>query len=154
MDLRDARGDEVSPLVRFEYDRVDNLVAVYDAAGVPYRFAYSDHRLIRHTDRNGLSFFYEYAKSSSANQCVHTWGDGGLYDYYFAFDDVHRRTTFVDSLGHPWHVKYDHRLLITEEIDPVGGVTRYAYDSAGRTSAVVIPWPTVPNGNTMRTEIY
>ncbi len=85
--------------------RFDNLVAVYDAKDVPYRFAYSDRRLIQHTDRNGLSFYYEYDGPSSVGRCTHTWGDAGLYDYYFAFDGVQRCTTFVDSLGHPWHVK-------------------------------------------------
>jgi RHS repeat-associated protein len=156
MDLRHPQAQELSPLVRFDYDRTDNLVAVYDALGVPYRFAYTDHRLIRHTDRNGLSFSYEYDAPSVRGRCVHTWGDGGLYDYRFTFHEAERRTTLVDSLGHTWQVKYDYRFLITDEIDPLGGVTRYEYDSAGRTSAVVDPaghrteWLYDAQGNVLR----
>ena len=139
MALRHPDATEPSPLAGFDYDPTDNLVAVYNALGVPYRFAYTDHRLIRHTDRNGLSFSYEYDAPSVRGRCVHTWGDGGLYDYRFTFHDVDRRTTIVDSLGRVWHVKHDHRFLITEEIDSLGGVTRYEYDAAGRTSSVVDP---------------
>jgi RHS repeat-associated protein len=121
-------------LVRFAYDGDDNLTAVYDALDHPYTFGQDDrHRLVRHTNRTGLSFYYEYDAES---RCVHSWGDGGLYDYRFEYDPVGRFTNLTDSLGHPWTVEYDERLQITRETDPLGGVTSYAYDEAGRTTAV------------------
>ena len=62
-------------LVRFAYDGDDNLTAVYDALDHPYSFGWDDrHRLVRHTNRTGLSFYYEYDAES---RCVHSWGDGG-----------------------------------------------------------------------------
>ena len=46
-----------------------------------------------------------------------------------------RRIT--DSLGHVSLVKLDERGLPISEIDPLGGITLYEYDDAGRTTAVV-----------------
>jgi RHS repeat-associated protein len=124
-------------LVRFTYDGDDNLTAVHDALNHPYTFGWDDrHRLVRHTNRTGLSFYYEYDVES---RCVHSWGDGGLYDYRFDYDPIGRFTNLTDSLGHPWTVEYDEQLLITRETDPLGGVTSYAYDEVGRTTAEVDP---------------
>jgi RHS repeat-associated protein len=124
-------------LVRFAYDGDDNLTAVHDALDHPYTFGWDDrHRLVRHTNRTGLSFYYEY---DAEGRCVHSWGDGGLYDYRFEYDPIGRFTNLTDSLGHPWTVEYDERLLITRETDPLGGVTSYAYDEVGRTTAVTDP---------------
>jgi RHS repeat-associated protein len=124
-------------LVRFAYDGDDNLTAVHDALDHPYTFGWDDrHRLVRHTNRTGLSFYYEYDAES---RCVHSWGDGGLYDYRFDYDPIGRFTNLTDSLGHPWTVEYDDQLQITRETDPLGGVTSYAYDEVGRTTAVVGP---------------
>src|SRR5207244_2183346 len=50
--------------VRYEHDKAGDLVAVVDALDNPYTFAYDAHRMVRHTDRNGLSFYYEYDKNS------------------------------------------------------------------------------------------
>ncbi len=50
--------------VQYRYDDKGDLVAVIDALGNPYTFAYDAHHMVRHTDRNGLSFYYEYDKSS------------------------------------------------------------------------------------------
>jgi RHS repeat-associated protein len=137
MQLRSADGSAVHSLVSFDYDESANLIAAYDALGVPYRFAYADHMLIRHTDRNGLSFHYEYDLPAPAARCVHAWGDGGLYEYRFSFDDAERCTTVVDSLGNSSLVRYDHLLQIVQEIDALGGITAYEYDAAGRTTARV-----------------
>ena len=127
------------PLARFEYDEAGDLTAVYDALDLPYGFAYRNHRLVRHTDRNGLSFHYEYDQYVAEGRCVHTWGDGGLYDYRFEYGGTEGWTNFTDSLGHPWSVEFNSRQMMTKEIDPLGGVTNYEYDEVGRASAVVDP---------------
>jgi RHS repeat-associated protein len=126
--------------VRYEYDTAGDLVAVIDALGNPYRFEYDEHHLVRHTDRRGLSFYYEYdAGAPDGWRVVHSWGDGGLYDYRFEYDDVLNERRITDSLGHVSVVKLDERGLPISEIDALGGVTVYEYDEAGRTTAVVDP---------------
>jgi YD repeat-containing protein len=125
-------------LVRYEYGAGD-LVAVIDALGKAYRFDYAAHRMVRHTDRNGLSFHYSYEAHGDGWRVDHAWGDGGLYDYRFAyFDAIHERR-ITDSLGHVSVVKLDETGLPINELDPLGGMTIFEYDDCGRTSAVVDP---------------
>ena len=139
MRLRVPNSPHTHPLVRFEQNAFGDLVCVYDALNSPYRFWYKNHCLIQHTDRNGLSFYYEYNRYSPNGRCFHAWGDEGLYDYRFTFDDLQKRTEYTNSLGHTFQIKYDDRYLPTEEIDPLGGKTTYEYDAVGRTTAVVDP---------------
>ncbi|MCR5867058.1 RHS repeat-associated core domain-containing protein [Aquincola sp. J276] len=147
--------------VRYEYDDAGDLVAVIDALGAPYRFAYgrgdTAHHLLRHTDRLGLSFHYAYEAAPDGSQrVVHSWGDGGLYDYRFQYLDALNERRITDSLGHVSLVKLDDRGLPINEIDPLGGMTVYEYDDAGRTTAVVDPagrrteWSHDERGNLLR----
>ena len=125
---------------RYRYDDKGDLVSVIDALGNPYTFAYDDHHMVRHTDRNGLSFYYEYDKSTQNDwRVVHAWGDGGLYDYTFEYFDELNERRITDSLGHISTVKLNEAGLPISEIDPLGGMTIFEYDDAGRTTAVVDP---------------
>ena len=137
--LRLPEAKTTHPLVSYEYDQHGNLITVRDALNAPYRFEYRNHRMIRHTDRRGLSFYYEYDKYSAGGRCVHAWGDGNLYNYHFSYDDDLRQTEITDSLGHLSRTEYDQDFFVTRETDPLGGVTSYEYDEAGRTSAVTDP---------------
>lgn len=123
--------------VEYEQDAAGDLVAVRDALGHPYRFAYDAHHLVRHTDRNDLSFHYEYARRPEGWQVVRAWGDGGLHAYRFAYLDAVNERRITDSLGHVSLVKLDERGLPISEVDPLGGRTIFEYDEAGRTTAVV-----------------
>ncbi|MFN6993905.1 MAG: RHS repeat-associated core domain-containing protein [Aquincola tertiaricarbonis] len=149
--------------VRYDYDAAGDLVAAIDALGAPYRFAYGGgataHHLVRHTNRVGLSFHYQYEPGPDGSQrVVHSWGDGGLYDYRFQYLDALNERRITDSLGHVSLVKLDDRGLPINEIDPLGGMTVYEYDDAGRTTAVVDPagrrtaWTYDERGNVLRIE--
>jgi hypothetical protein len=85
-------------LVRYEYDAAGDLCAVYDQLDAPYRFQYQNHCLIRHTDRNDLSFYYEYDQCTPEGRAIRSWGDGGLYSYSFVYDSVGREVQITDSL--------------------------------------------------------
>lgn len=126
--------------IRYEYDQAGNLVSVIDALGHPYTFAYDGHLMTRHTDCNGLSFYYAYQAAADGEQrVVHAWGDGGLYDYQFEYIDVLNERRITDSLGHVTIVKLNEGGLPISEIDPLGGMTSFDYDEAGRTSSVTDP---------------
>jgi len=134
--------DENKPknLVKYEHDPDTNdLVAVYDTLNNPYRFQYRNHCCVQHIDRNGLSFYYEYDAHSSQGRCVHTWGDGGLYDYRLRFNSLKGETEVTNSLGHTSLVEYNDLFQVVKEVDPLNGVTVYEYDEVGRTTAVVDP---------------
>jgi YD repeat-containing protein len=124
-------------LVRYVYDAGGDLLAVVDALGSPYTFAYDAHHMVRHTDRNGLSFYYEYdTQAADGWRITHAWGDGGLYDYRFEYLDALNERRITDSLGHVSIVKLDERGLPISEIDPLGGMTIFEYDEVGRTVGV------------------
>lgn len=131
--------EERRVLAQYDYGPADDLIAVRDALDHPYRFSYQDHHLLRHTDRNGLSFYYEYDYTGDTWRVVHAWGDGGLYDYRFSYIDAINERRITDSLGHVSIVKLDERGLPISEIDPLGAMTSYEYDDAGRTTAVIAP---------------
>ncbi len=124
--------------VKYQYDEKEDLVTVLDPFDHPYTFGYENHYMVRHTDRNGLSFYYEYETSSDEiRRVIHAWGDGGLYNYRFEyFDDLNERR-ITDSLGNTFIVKLNQAGLPISEIDPQGGMTIFEYDDAGRTTAVV-----------------
>lgn len=124
------------PLVSYRYDEAGDLVAAVDALEAARTFAYREHRMVRHTDRIGLSFHYAY---DARWQVVRAWGDGGLYDYRFRYDALLNETGITDSLGHVWTVKFDANGLPLCEIDPLEGVTAFEYDEMGRTTAIVDP---------------
>jgi len=129
----------------YDYDAAGDLVEVRDAMGSPYRFAYEQHHMIRHTDRNGLSFRYGYQQANGQWRVVHAWGDGGLHDFQFAWLDAASQVRITDPQGQVWVVTLDSNGLPVSEIDPLAGVTSFEYDEVGRTVAVT-------NQNGHRTE--
>ena len=138
--LAGGEADQRHVLVQYAYTPAGDLEAVFDALEQPYTFAYdSGHRLVRHTDRNGLSFYYTYQQHGDEWRVDHAWGDGGLYDYRFEYWDTVRERRITDSLGYVSQVKLNEDGLPINELDPLGGMTIFEYDDCGRTCAVVDP---------------
>jgi len=136
--LQVPEKEDLHTFVRYEYDKAGDLVAVRDALDQPYCFSYDTHRMISHTDRNGLTFYYEYDKSSEREwRVVHAWGDGGLYNYKFEYLDALNERKITNSLGYVSVVKLNDAGLPISEIDPLGGMTIFEYDNVGRTTAVI-----------------
>ncbi|MFO7179507.1 MAG: DUF6531 domain-containing protein, partial [Pseudomonadota bacterium] len=111
--------------VAYAYDAVGNLVEVVDALGRRAQYRYDGHLLVRETDRNGLSFYFQYDRPDEHARCLRTWGDGGIYDHKLRYDDG--VTVVENSLGHT--TTYKHRNgLVYETIDALGGVTKVEHD--------------------------
>lgn len=127
--------NQLRPLTRYEYDADGNLTTVFDALDAPYRFAYQQDLMTKHTDRNGLSFYYEYDQQTKNGKCIHAYGDNGLYDYHFEYKP--QVTVFTNSLGHKTSIEFDENNLPLKEVDELGLVEAYEYDDMGRTKAVV-----------------
>lgn len=129
-------------VARYQYDENNNLVAVYDAMGNAYRYKYKHHLLVQETDRNGLSFYFEYDGIDEDAWCVRTWGDGGIYDHVLTYDKERHITIVEDSLGAKT-VYYGNEFgLVTKIIDACGGETTYQWDKYCRKIS-----ETDPNGN-------
>ena len=124
------------PLVSYRYDEQEQLATAADALNRQKRFYYQNGRLVRHMDKNKLSFYYEYDDNG---RCVHTWGDGGLYDYRLEHRPYERSVIVTDSLGHKKTYIYDRDRLPVVIRDQTGAQTRYAYDDAGRAINITDP---------------
>jgi len=138
--LIDAQNNSY-PLARYRQDAQGDLTAVEDALDQPYGFEYAaGHLMVRHTDRNGLSFYYSHQlHPDSLWRVDHAWGDGGLYDYRFVYDLEHLETRLTDSLGHATILQYNDQQKPVARIDPLGGVFSYQYDAQERTRAEIDP---------------
>lgn len=93
--LRKRDGDRID-LVRYQYDAEGRLAAALDPKGHAMRYEYRSGVLVKETNRNGLSFYFEYDWEDPDGWCVRTWGDGGIYDRRITYDE-HRHVTVVDD---------------------------------------------------------
>jgi YD repeat-containing protein len=91
----DATGwyDQVS----FVYSDDGDLVAATDSARRARTYRYENHLLVQETDRDGVTFYFEYDGRDSTASCVRTWGSDGkggdrLYFREIVYDKKNRRS--------------------------------------------------------------
>ncbi len=155
----DNLHDTIS-LVSYEYDSKGRLTCVRDGMSQPMTFRYTGFLLTQETDRNGLSFYFEYDGADEHARCVHTWGDGGIYNHRLDYDLVLKQTRVTNSLGnsavHYWNdeglvfraidpLGYAKETVFSEyhqplvELDELGQATVYGYDDRGNRILTVSP---------------
>lgn len=115
------------PLVRYLYDG-PFLVGATDPLGHTMRYAYRGGVLIRETNKNGLSFHFEYDWENPEGWCIRTWGDGGIYDRRITYDKARHTTIVDDGRGGRTHYFGNAAGLVEREIDPTGVEKRYEWD--------------------------
>jgi YD repeat-containing protein len=114
-------------VLQYAYDDQDNLSQAVDALHQPFRYHYKRHLLAQETDRNGLSFRFEYDGVDETARCVRTWGDDGIYDHRLSYELERNLTTVVNSLG--FKTQYQHRGgLVVRTVDAIGATTLTEYD--------------------------
>ena len=107
-------------IARYEYDAQGNLIFAHDALGQTSRYEYSGHLLAREVNRNGLAFYFEYDAKDEKARCIHTWGDGGIYDHKLTYQPS--VTVVENSLGQK--TAYHHRGgLVWKTVDALGAVS-------------------------------
>lgn len=120
-------GDRWTDLVRYSFDDHGQLAASIDPADHPTTYAYRGGVLVRETDRNGLSFHFEYDWDHPDGWCIRTWGDDNLYARTLTYDR-HRHVTLVDdSRGGRTHYFGNPAGLVERILDPEGGDWRYEW---------------------------
>jgi YD repeat-containing protein len=126
--LRMRDGDRLD-LVHYDYDKEGRLAAAFDAKGHPCRYAYDGGVLVKETNRNGLSFYFEYNWNDPEGWCTRTWGDGGIYDRRIFYDEIMHVTIVDDGRGGKTQYRGNDAGLVDLEISPQGVYTRYEWDS-------------------------
>jgi RHS repeat-associated protein len=164
----DSNSSRNSRVVNYSYDADGRLINATDRGLIPWRYAYDGDLLIRETNRNGLSFHFEYKGDGPEARCVHTWGDRDIYERRLTYDHFARTTMVENSLGHKTiyrfnefdqpvtiinplggakHYSYGLNGELLSETDEIGRVTRYSYNETGDCLSV-----TKPDGTTRRFE--
>ncbi len=124
--LHQRDGDRLD-LVRYAYDAEGRLAAAYDPADHACLYAYEGGVLVKETNRNGLSFYFEYQWYDPDGWCVRTWGDGGIYDRRITYDEI-RHVTIVDDSRDGRTQYYGNAAgLVDRKVDPMGIETRYEW---------------------------
>lgn len=112
----------------YTYDRDGDLVEARDALGNSYRYEYVEHLLVKETNKNGLSFYFQYDGVDSTSKCIRTWGDGGIYDHVITYAPDGSKTLVENSLGHITLYELDPRGQVVAVTDALGRKTAYEYD--------------------------
>lgn len=142
-------------LATYAYNEEGDLVSIADALGQVTTIEYEAHRMVKKTDRNGQSFYWEY---DNKQRCIHTWGDGGILEgfieYYkghnlvtnslgetttYYFDENNLCVQESDHYGNHQYTEYTEDLEVYREIDEEGNITGYAYDEKSRLQEQIAP---------------
>ncbi len=156
----DPDADRTARLVNFTYDAEGCLINATDRGLVPRRYAYDEYLLSRHTNRNGLSFYYAYEGEGKEARCVHTWGDRGIFEGWFEYDPgrdddggrrfARKKTTYyfneldmpvriVDPLGGEKSYTYGPNGELLSETDEIGRLTKYEYNDKLDCVCIIYP---------------
>lgn len=109
------------PIVTYAYNAFGDMSEARDALRNPWRYEFRNHLLIKETDRNGLSFHFEYDGPANGARCVRTYGDGGIYDHKLKYDVDAGVTEVTNSLGAK-SVHHHDGAVVWKTIDPLGRV--------------------------------
>lgn len=147
----------LTDIVKYEYDEQGNMVKSYDAHYNALTYIYENHLLVKETNKNGLSFNFEYNGKNTSAKCVRTWGDGGIYNHkltylegytivenslgskashYYEGGLVYKK---VNSLGHTSFKEYNEFHDLLYETNENGATTSYIYDDNGNCISTIFP---------------
>ncbi len=123
-------GQTIS-LMRFGYNEEAELHTATDRTYQPFIYEYEDHLMTRETNRNKLSFYFEYEGAGTTARCVHTWGDGNIYERWLEYLPKSRITKVRDGLGGETIYHYNELDLVTKIFDPNGSIVQFEYGESG-----------------------
>lgn len=124
--LRQPNNEDIK-LVRYKYDNQGNMVETIDSLDISKYFFYEDqHLLTRLTNQGGMSFHWEYEGHDENARCIHTWGDGGVMEYFFKYGKGYTHARNGENAVTEYF--YGSDKLIYKIIDANGGITRYRYN--------------------------
>ncbi len=147
-------------MVSYSYDTLGNMIGITDALGQTTTMEYQEHLLVKKTDRNGQSFYWEYQDTGTKAKCIHTWGDNGWQEGWMEYHTEEGYNKIIDAngietfyyytpeglvteikngRGHSSYTEYTEHKEIFREIDPQGNVTGYTYNELGNQTSIVYP---------------
>lgn len=129
---------EETRLVRYRYDDRGDMVETIDALDVSKHFVYTDgHLLVQLTNQGGMAFHWEYEGKGENARCVHTWGDGGVMEYFIRYGKGYTHIRNGEGAETEYH--YGEDKLIYKIVDANGGITRQQYNGYQELEVTVNP---------------
>ena len=146
--------------ISYAYDEQGNMLSITDALGKSTKMVYEGHLMVKKTDRNGHSFYWEY---DQLNRCLRTGGDDGWQAGRIEYYPENGYNRVVDTMGGSTVYCYNEKQLVTRiinplgpqvgsktfqytqynelyrEIDEDGNLTGYDYNEKGFTSKITYP---------------
>ncbi|WP_405928424.1 DUF6531 domain-containing protein [Streptomyces griseus] len=119
-----------------------HLTSVTNSSGRPLRFDCDDlGRITAWTDTNESRYEYVY---DDLDRCVYQSGTNGHLEASFTWDDTDpetglRMTSVTDSLGHTTRYVINEQTQVVAEIDALGAITRFEYDSQHQLLSITNP---------------
>lgn len=120
-------------LVCYGYNGAQDLETITDAVGVDVCLKYRNHLLIRKTDRNGSSFYWEYDRYEDGARAVRTWGDEGVLSLWITYHEEEGYNSVKTSRkSTPSEYHYDEKMLCTRIVYPDLTEIKETYDDKYR----------------------
>src|SRR5262245_39033924 len=115
-------------IARFVYDQRGDLVAAYDQSGVPVRYEYDSHYLVRVINRWGGSQYFGY---DADGQAIARWRSDGTLCRFIRRDLDGRLLEVTDSYGERWISHLDDQGNVVAKMDPLHRTREDLYDASG-----------------------
>ena len=154
-------------IAHYDYDDDGNMICHTDALGQKMKFEYEGHLLVKETWRDGMQWYFRYEGKTNGSRCIHTWGDGDIYNHKLTYLDgctmvenslgyttsyYHNKGLLynkVDANGAEWGYRYNRFNELEWETDPLGNQHNYSHDDWGNVITT-----TDPCGGFTSTEYY
>ena len=112
-------GDSLEQWVDYAYAKMGELSSATDALGYAEKYEYDeDHRMVKLTLKNGVTFHYEY--DPETGRATKTWGDDGLYAVTLEYDLEKRVTRLL--CDEPRVIHWNEDGIVVREETPDGFV--------------------------------
>ena len=156
----DGYGEKSHALVCYGYNQEQDLELIRDAVGVGTYLSYRNHLLIKKTDRNNHSFYWEYDKYEDGARALRTWGDEDVLSLWIDYhDEEGYNSVRRDKKGLPKEYHYNENMLCTRiihedltetresyndyyqlvsQIDEEGRLTKYQYNDWSQITAIIM----------------
>lgn len=125
------RNGQSINLMSFGYNGDAELIAATNRTYVPYTYNYENGLMTQHTNRNGVSFYFEYEGEGTNARCIHTWGDGQIYERWISYLPQAKMTRIKDGTGGETIYHYNELELVTKIFNSEGGVSEFQYGESG-----------------------
>ncbi len=133
-----AKGTELL-LAQYHYNDDNELVSAINSGGETEKYQYSQHLLTVRQRASGFCHYFSWQGAGPNARCVRNWGDNGIYDYRFSYDDSNRSAHSIDGNGHCWQYFHNERNLLIKKVAPDGATWQYSWNKQGKKTTETLP---------------